>query len=248
MFILIYFVFIVFLGAMIYGYKKNKPVFFWLAFFVIVLLPTLTPFKISWVVAERYVYLGSLGIFVVIAMLFDKIASFNVNAKMVAYTAIVLIVASLSARTIVRNKDWKSEDSLWFATARVAPSGQNIHNNLGDVYARNGNYEKAIEEFTKATQINPNYADAYHNLANTYGQIGNYNEAMANYQKALEFNPKLWQSYQNLGSIYADLGNFDLAAENMKKAIEINPQDPNLRANLEKIEEMRTKNDQPPPE
>ena len=77
------------------------------------------------------------------------------------------IVVSLSIRTIVRNVDWKNEDNLWVATGKVAPSGAPIHNNLGDVYARHNDYPKAIEEFTRATQINPGYADAYHNLANT---------------------------------------------------------------------------------
>lgn len=225
-----------FLGIAIWGYFKNKNIFFWLVFFVITLLPTLTPFKISWIVAERYVYLGTLGIIVVVAMLFDKILKLNENAKMVGYFALVLIVASLSVRTIIRNKDWKSEDTLWIATAQVAPSGQNIHNNLGDVYARQGDMQKAIEEFQKAIEINPNYADAYHNLANTYQQMGQIDLAVENYQKALSINPKLWQSYQNLAAIYFNAGQYDLALENIQKALEIDPQNTQLQNNLKVIE------------
>jgi len=236
-FIIIYVIFLLFIGVLIYTYKKNKSAFFWLLFFIIVLLPTLTPFRISWTVAERYVYLGTLGIFVAVAMLADKLASFSVNAKMVVYSILVMAIAGLSVRTIVRNKDWKNEDSLWFATARVAPSGQNIHNNLGDVYARNGDLVKALEEFKLATQINPNYADAYHNMANTYQQMGQNDEAMKYYQIAAEINPKLWQSYQNMASIYFDAGDYEAAYANIKKALEINPADPNLQANVKIIEE-----------
>jgi len=229
-------IFLIFLGAVIWSYRKNKNVFFWLVFFVITLLPTLTPFKISWIVAERYVYLGTLGIIVVVAMLFDRFIKLNENSKMVGYFALVIIVASLSVRTIFRNKDWKSEDSLWIATAQVAPSGQQIHNNLGDVYARQGDLGKAVEEFKKAIEINPNYADAYHNLGNTYQQMGQFDLAVVNYQKALSINPHLWQSYQNMAAIYFNAGDFPKALENIKKAAEINPTDENLKQNVQVIE------------
>jgi protein O-mannosyl-transferase len=227
---------LLFLGAIVWGYFKNKNVFFWLFFFIITLLPTLTPFKISWIVAERYAYLGTLGIIVVFAMLFDKFIKLNENAKMVGYFALVLIVASLSARTIIRNKDWKSEDTLWIATAAVAPSGQQIHNNLGDVYARQGNMPKAVEEFSKAIEINPNYADAYHNRGNTYQQMSQLDQAVADYQKAVSINPNLWQSYQNLASIAFGRGDTQTAIDDIKKALEINPQDPQLQENLKMIE------------
>jgi tetratricopeptide (TPR) repeat protein len=238
-FLLLLFIFFVFAGAVIWSYFKNKNIFFWLVFFVITLLPTLTPFKISWIVAERYVYLGTLGIVVAVAMLFDKILKLNENAKMVGYFALVVIVATLSARTIIRNKDWKSEDTLWIATAQVAPSGQQIHNNLGDVYARQGDMQKAVDEFKKAIEINSNYADAYHNLANTYQQMNQLDLAIENYKKALSINPNLWQSYQNLSAIYFSQGQYNLAEENMKKALEVNPGDQNLESALKYIQENR---------
>jgi len=235
-YLLLLFITLAFLGAIFWSWRKNKNVFFWLVFFVITLLPTLTPFKISWIVAERYAYLGTLGIIVMIAILFDKILKLNENAKMVGYFALVVIVATLSVRTIIRNRDWKSEDTLWMATAAVAPSGQQIHNNLGDVYARQGDMPKAVEEFKKAIEINPNYADAYHNLGNTYQQLGQNDLAIENYQKAASINPQLWQSYQNLAAIYFNAGDYRKALENIKKALEVNPSDENLKQNLEAIE------------
>jgi len=232
-------IFLAFLGALFWSWRKNKDVFFWLAFFPVTLLPTLTPFKISWLVAERYVYLGTLGIIIVAAIALSKILKFGENGKMAGYFLLILIVGMLSARAIIRNKDFKSEDTLWIATAAVAPSGQQIHNNLGDVYARQGNMEKAVEEFKTAIAINPNYADAYHNLANTYQQMGQLDLAVENYQTALSINPNLWQSYQNLAAIYFNAGQSDLAEENIKKALEVNPEDKNLEEALKYVRENR---------
>ncbi|RJQ35870.1 tetratricopeptide repeat protein [Candidatus Microgenomates bacterium] len=218
---------LIFLGIIIYFFRKRNIVFFWLSFFIIALLPTLTPFKITWIVAERYVYLGTLGIFAVIATVFEYLASFK-KLKMAVYTIFILIIFGLSIRTIVRNVDWQNEDNLWIATGKTSPSSQNTHNNLGDVYGRRGDLQRAVYEFKKAIEIKPNYADAYHNLGNAYRDMGKTDEALKNYQKAVSINPNLWQAYQNIGAVYFYQKNIPKSLEYFQKAISINPQEPNL--------------------
>ncbi len=218
------------IGSIIYFYKKNKLISFWLSFFIISLLPTLTPFGISWVVAERYIYFGSVAIIYIFAYLLDKLIE-NKRLEALGYLIFVLVIIALTTRTIIRNIDWKDEDNLWIATGKSSPSDQKTHNNLGDMYSRHNDYPKAIEEFKAAIQINPNYADAYHNLANVYILTGRIDEALVNYQKASKLNPNLWQSFQNMAAIYFDKKNYPLAKENMQKAIKLSPQDPSLYLN-----------------
>lgn len=223
--------FILFLISIFYFFKKDRRIFFWLTFFIIPLLPTLTPLGISWVVAERYVYLGSLGVFVFLAWLIHKIGEISRNQKL-AYLIFGVILVVFSIRTISRNRDWQNQDTLWLAAARTSPSSPQNHNNLGDLYARHGDFEKAAEEFKKAIALLPNYGDAYHNLANVYHQMGKDELAIENYQKALSFNLNLWQSYQNIAAIYFNRQQYVLAAENLQKAIIINSKDTNLYTNL----------------
>jgi tetratricopeptide (TPR) repeat protein len=212
-------------------FKKDRRIFFWGSFFVIALSPTLLPLGISWIVAERYVYLGAIGILAIFSLLVYKLGEKVKNPK-VAYTALVVTIVLLSVRTIVRNADWKNQDTLWGATAKFSPSSPQNHNNLGDMYARHGDLQKAAEEFKTAIQLKPNYGDAFHNLANVYQQMGKDDLAIENYQKALSFNPNLWQSYQNLAAIYFDQGKFLLAKENLEKAIGVNSQNSYLYSNL----------------
>ncbi len=225
------FLFLVFLGVIVFFWKKEKKVSFFLLFFLLALSPTLLPLGVGWVVAERYAYLASLGIFVFMAFILQKIGRLFKNQK-VAYVLLAIIVLAFSIRTIVRNNDWRNQDNLWLAAVRTSPNSHQNHNNLGDLYFRHGDHQKAIEEFKKAIELKPDYGDAYHNMANLYHQIGQDNLAEENYRKALSLNPRLWQSYQNLAAIYYSQNKFDLAQEFMLKTIEVNPNNSDLYANL----------------
>jgi len=220
-----------FFAFIAWSFKKNRQIFFWSSFFIITLLPFLTPLRISWVVAERYVYLGSLGIIVLIALALNKIGELMKNKKII-WIIFSLLILALATRTVVRNFDWKNQDTLWLATAKTSPSSHQNHNNLGDMYARHGDYQKAIEEFQKAIELKPDYGDAYHNLANVYHQTNQDDLALENYQKALSLNPNLWQSHQNLAAIYFSQEKFELAKEELEKAIKINPENAELHTNL----------------
>jgi protein O-mannosyl-transferase len=227
--------YLTFPALLFYLWKKNRQIFFWLTFFVISLGPTLSPYKVAWVVAERYVYLGALGIFVIIAMLFVWFIEKFPDYKKAAYGLFAIIVIALSIRTIVRNTDWQNEDTLWIATAKTSPSGFVIYNNLGDMYSRWGDNEKSIASFKTAIQKNPYYSDAYHNIATMYMKTGQLDLAEENYYLAIKYKPQLWQSYQNLAQIYYDRGEIQKSLDMMNKALEINPGDPALLNNLQVI-------------
>lgn len=221
---------LVLFSLLIFFFKKNRKIFFWLSIFLISLLPTLTPLRLNWIVAERYAYFGSIGIFVTFVYILDKFLS--AKYKSLFYIILTLIIVLLSARTILRNIDWKNEDNLWIATGKTSPSSPNTHNNLGDVYGRQGDKDRSLAEFKKAIEIKPNYADAYHNAGNVYHEMGKDAEAISSYQLAIKYNPNLWQSYQNIAAIYFINKQYDKALENVQKAIRINPKNLQLRINL----------------
>lgn len=224
-------IFLAFLGLIVFLYKKQKKLSFFLLFFLLALSPTLIPLGVGWVVAERYAYLASLGIFVLVAFMIQQIGRIFKNQK-VAYVLLAIIVIVLSLRTINRNIDWRNQDNLWLAAARTSPSSHQNHNNLGDLYARRKDYQKSIEEFNKAIELKPDYGDAFHNVGNVYHQVGRDDLAEESYKKAISLNPNLWPSYQNLAAIYFTQNKFDLALEFMEKAVKANPNNIELYLNL----------------
>lgn len=215
------------------SYFKHKLFFFWSTFFLVSLVPTLVPsfFKLTWILAERYIYFGVIPLCVIAAMGISDLSDRPKIGKF-TYPLFSLIIIALLVRTIVRNSDWQDQDHLWIAASYTSPSSPNNHNNLGDMYGRHGDKQAAIREFQTAIALKPNYADAYHNLANTYQEIGDSNKALENYQKALEINPNLWQSYQNIAAIYFALGKTEQAAQILKNGLKNNPANPNLENGL----------------
>ncbi len=224
-------IFIIFAGIIIYAFfkfLKNRNVnniwgfiFFWGSFFFISIAVTLAPLGLAWIVAERYVYLGSVGIFAMVGFFLERLCR-KEGLRVFVYTVFAVAIVALSIRTIVRNEDWKSEDTLWVATAKTSPSSPNTHNNMGDVYSRSGDIDNAIKEFSLAIEINPNYADAYHNRGSAHQSKGDMDSAINDYQKAIEINSNIWQSFQNLAGIYFNSGDFEKAALYMEQAFSKN--------------------------
>ena len=212
-------------------FKKQKFVAFWLGMFTIILLPTLTPLPIAWVVAERYVYLGIAALSVVLAWGLAKLV-LHENTKYIGYGLFMIVILSLIPRTLSRNLDWRNQDYLWLATGKTAPNSPQNHNNLGDYYSRHGDFDQAIIEFKRAIELNPQYGDAFHNLGTTYQQKKDIPNAIANYERAIATNPNLWQSYQAIGYLLFIQNKFTEAETVLHKALKIAPQEPNIRRNL----------------
>ena len=62
-----------------------------------------------------------------------------------------------------------------------------------------GNYQGAIDDWSKAIEINPQNADAHYNRGSAMNNLGNYQGAIADFTKAIELDPQDASIYQNRG-------------------------------------------------
>jgi tetratricopeptide (TPR) repeat protein len=217
-----------------------KHLCFWLSWLLIAMAPTLTPLGVAWVVAERYVYFGAVGILILVAIGVSRLSQKQgwYEMVMIGFTVVAL---ALLVRTVVRNHDWQNQDNLWLAAARTSPNSPQNNNNLGDYYGRMGDLERAAWHFKRAAELRPGYADPIHNLGNIYFQMGKYEEAAKTYELALSYKPKLWQSHQALAGIYYKYGNLDKAIEEMEKALQIVPDNHQVQELLVKLKAEQAK-------
>lgn len=82
------------------------------------------------------------------------------------------------------------------------------------------NYEGAIENYSKALEMDPKFEKAYIARAVCYEKINFKMEAVEDYKKALVFNPKEKEFFYNAGRLLAELGKYKEADEMLRKALE----------------------------
>jgi tetratricopeptide (TPR) repeat protein len=56
------------------------------------------------------------------------------------------------------------------------------HNNLGLLYSEQKRYDRAIQEYQKAIEINPNYAEAHYNLGVLYYAQNDYKNSLHHFR------------------------------------------------------------------
>ncbi|HEX7414509.1 MAG TPA: tetratricopeptide repeat protein, partial [Bacteroidia bacterium] len=60
-------------------------------------------------------------------------------------------------------------------------------------------YKGAIEDYTKAIELNPKYANAYMVRGMCKDELKDYNGSIQDYNKAIELNPKYTDAYMARG-------------------------------------------------
>ena len=97
------------------------------------------------------------------------------------------------------------------------------YNNRGvDKYYQH-DYSGAIEDYSKAIELNPKHVEAYNNRGGSYNDEDKPDKAISDCTKALEINPNYVYAYFNRGNAYSKNSKPSQAISDYNKAIEINP-------------------------
>ena len=95
----------------------------------------------------------------------------------------------------------------------------------GNRYSRNGVYHKAIEDYTKAIELDPKFAEAYYHRGCSWYEVDKFEDSITDLTKAIEINPKNNLIYTNIAITYCSLKNFDQATKyfqaNVKKNLSL---------------------------
>ncbi|XP_014478502.1 PREDICTED: transmembrane and TPR repeat-containing protein CG4341 isoform X3 [Dinoponera quadriceps] len=166
-------------------------------------------FYVGFVIAERILYLPSVGACLAVGAAISgcyRMARRNGSRRRgsAVLLATAALIALMSAKTLMRNADWRDEESLYRSALHVNPP--KAYGNLGSVLSEQGRVAEAEEAFVQALRYRPNMADVHYNLGILQQGRKNYEEAILSYQRAIHFRPSLAQAYVNLGAALISVG------------------------------------------
>lgn len=231
-----------------------------LSFAILFYLINISPFSNllsmpTGIVADRFLYIASLGF--AIALVFGIFRIFGkalpgpeVPQKAMAYVLLISVAIAIpaTAKTIIRNRDWKDELTLFAADMPYLENSAKAN----FIYATNlrssvverlksgvpadrvmKDAEICIRHFRQATKVYPAYADAWNNLGESYLLILNMPDSAIQYfEKATEHNPEFAAAFYNLGYTYQAMNQPEEATRYYEKALELLPYEIKTMSNL----------------
>lgn len=231
-----------------------------LSFAILFYLINISPFSNllsmpTGIVADRFLYIASLGF--AIALVFGIFRIFGkalpgpeVPQKAMAYVLLISVAIAIpaTAKTIIRNRDWKDELTLFAADMPYLENSAKAN----FIYATNlrssvverlksgvpadrvmKDAEICIRHFRQATKVYPAYADAWNNLGESYLLILNMPDSAIQYfEKATEHNPGFAAAFYNLGYTYQAMNQPEEATRYYEKSLELLPYEVKTMSNL----------------
>lgn len=193
---------------------------FW---FLLTLLPVIGLIHIgAQSMADRYTYIPSIGLFMMVAWsvpdLVKPVRYRNMVCALLAGVAIIVSIL-LSWRQLGY---WRDGVSLYRHTLNVTTNNYIIHNNLGASLMSGRQVDAAIFEYRKALHIKPDHASAHHNLGAALHLKGDLDGAVQHYRASLQADPNNMDAHINLGSILAYKGYLDEAINEYRQVLTLN--------------------------
>lgn len=220
----------------VYCLRRATPVFFGITFFFVAFLPVSNVvIPIMTILAERVLYLPSVGFVVAVAwvaatLLGESYGRLGANLRPVAFGMrvavggwLAVILAFYCVRTVLRNRDWHDEVALFSSAVRVSPNCANAHNCLGDALADADRFEEALAAYERSLEIIPDHGVFHFRKGNTLMKWGRVDEAIESYRLALLHEPNLSDAADALCRIHAARGNLDEALFWGRMAVQIQP-------------------------
>ncbi len=247
---------------------KTKIAAFGLFWIAIAYLPTSSVLPTSLPLAERYLYLPSLGLCVCLGA---ALAGLRRGAWPLA--AALVLVYGLGSWS--NNARWQDSLSLWRSACRTLPASSEVWNDMAAAYSQAGMASRAEGALVISARLEPpnarlrlnqglvlmkkgNYAgaaqalreasadaryayDARYRLAQVYEALGRIPDAVAEYKAAAAINPRAAAPHNNLGVLHEQATALAAARAAYEKAIALDPHYALAYYNLGNLEQAEKK-------
>ncbi|KAM8980305.1 LOW QUALITY PROTEIN: protein O-mannosyl-transferase TMTC1 [Sarcophilus harrisii] len=179
-------------------------------------------FSVGFVVAERILYMPSMGYCILFVHGLNKLYSWlNRCGTTTLMMSTLLLLLLFSCKTVKQNEIWLSRESLFRSGVETLPHNAKVHYNYANFLKDQGRNEEAIYHYKTALKLYPHHASALNNLGTL---TKDRTEAKEYYKKALQLNPQHNRALFNLGNLLKSQGKKDEAIIFLRDSIKFGPE------------------------
>lgn len=190
-----------------------------------------TVLLIGTVMAERLLYIPTIGLVLAAAPSIDRVLAQHRNTR-IAMLLLAVVCTAYAATAARRAYSWRTPITLFESAVAAHPQSARARMELASAYGRVGDTTKAEAQFAEAIRILPTYAAAWYNLGNARARRGALDAAAEAYRQAVEYAPRLSQAWYNLALVEQMRGRSEAALEAYSAAAKASPRDPEAQTAL----------------
>lgn len=198
-------------------------------------------------VHDRFLYLPSVGIVILIALAIHGISAaktFGARGVRVKWAIVAILCAAGLVGTVNHQLQWASNLLLYQNGVASAPQNLVVEDNLANEFANLGRYDRAIPLYLNVLQRNPRFWASNYNLGYAYYRMGRFAEAESYLIRAIQVDDHDPDQFMLLARAQMQQGNLAQAAQNAERALQRGPQTQGFHFVLAKILEESGKRKQ----
>ncbi len=176
---------------------------------------------IGTILAERLLYLPTLGFAVILALGFEWLA--RPRRRALGWGALGVLLALYGARTAERSRDWRDDATLFAAALDVVPRSSRMHLYYGRYLSQIGRHDEAIERLEESLEILPGNPEAIGELGYAHMGRGDFVDAERRFREAVRLDPDDAGAHYGLGRLCQQEGRYVEAIDAFRRCADIAP-------------------------
>jgi tetratricopeptide (TPR) repeat protein len=212
--------------------RRVSPIATWaIGWMVILLIPVSNVlFPSGVLLAERTLFAASMGACVLVALVIARAGGYVQRKGSVLRTSALVAAGSLLvfgvSRSIVRQSDWRDNESLFKSAVAAEPMVYRSHYMLGAWYLETDRWPRARAELIKAMNLFDRDPAVAYNLGIGYLGSGDYQNAFQMFEKAQTVMPGALDSKSKMALALAGQGRLNEAKQVAVEALRDPAHDP----------------------
>ena len=188
---------------------------------------------------DRYIYLPSVGACLLAAMLAGALWKHGRGARIAVAAVATCVVAVFAVLTLAQQPYYHDDERLYRRAVEIGPTNVYAIDMLGDFYYSQGQLPRAIEQFSRARDLEP--ANPRTTVFLVKGLFASQQYAAVEpYLQQVVYNPRLpseqrWELMVALGQTDIELGHFSAAETVLNRLRSENETYPNLHLTLAEL-------------